>query len=832
MAVRHEVENLIRRGNIFYWRARVPAAFIHCRPGSRLSLSLHCSDHKKAQIIGRKLNTRLAELKMNMKEPMSRQQLQKLFEHERDKELERLDDINTLAKRNGRGGDVVEMELDLEAGWACQLVAKFGTRVELALETGCAGLTYLVSQGVPALHVDAIRANYRGELAMARSAAFESGMRRLIYQFEIDDTAANRERATSKMFEGRAAALLDIAERHELVDKSLSEFTGGGRAVAPNDEVKTTNTPIPGSDPTPPHPVVQKPFASALTVAREDSQIAYLDLTPRPATMEQATSKASDAEQRVVAVPDFEQECDKLIANMGNEWTAETARDAKALVRMFQSVLAEHGVEHSGQIEQYHIGLLRQHFNDIPIDWGRSSRMRVMSAPELRAKGQEMRRAAEASGTKPKVGLAAATIRKHLGNLQHFLKHLKGHGFEIESWTFEGIRPRKPKAGDIRQQQYKPKPQDIVPIFSSPVYCGSLDHLRGKRRQPGRYVFHDSLYFLPILFTYLGPRRREFAGLHVNDIAKDDDGYVIILRTNSIRRLKTAQSQRLLPLPDELVRLGFIEYVQAIRRLGYEALFPDLFSDKTDNDPGNRFYDTFVPVMQGALGEKMWGRAIHALRHGMADTLKQAGVPTEVIDDISGRLSEGSETNTRYTNPAGLPLMRDALKHYPFITSDIEWKPLVLPTEVGKEVWAQQQGLENPAEGDRVLDNVRPIQSSDRRLGVIVFAPVSVVRFHFPRGGNYKFAFAPLDRTKASDLEGRTKVLRHGEGTDVDPRTGKEVHQPRILTVHVLGTEANEEKSLDADTRTKFVALEHYYTCRKFEQAVACDASSDRDERP
>ncbi len=51
-----------------------------------------------------------------------------------------------------------------------------------------------------------------------------------------------------------------------------------------------------------------------------------------------------------------------------------------ALVRIFKSVLIEHGVEHSGQIEQYHIGQLRQHLNHIPTDWGRSSRMRVMSA--------------------------------------------------------------------------------------------------------------------------------------------------------------------------------------------------------------------------------------------------------------------------------------------------------------------------------------------------------------------------------------------------------------------------------------------------------------------
>ncbi len=676
MAVRHEVENLIRRGNIFYWRPRVPAAFVHCRPGSRLSLSLHCSDHKKAQIIGRKLNTRLAELKMNLKEPMSRQQLQKLFEYERDKELERLDDINTLAKRNGRGGDVVEMELDLEAGWACQLVAKFGTRVELALETGCAGLTYLLSNGVPALHIDAIRANYRGELAMARSAAFESGMRRLIYQFEIDDTAANRERATSKMFEGRAAALLDIAERHELVDKSLSEFTGGGRAIVPIAGVQASD--IRALEPDHVPGLVTRQPASTLTAIQEEPNIAYLDLSSNPATTRALAPLPLKAELPVVAVETFEEECEKLIANMGKEWEPATARDAMALVRMFKSVLIEHDVKHSGQITQYHIGLLRQHFNDIPTQWGKSARMREMSAPALRAEGGKLRKAAESSGQKAAVGLSTATIRKHFGNLQHFLKHLKGHGFDITTWTFEGLRPRKEKTGEIRGKQYKPKPSDIAPIFSSPLYVGARGHLRGERRTAGHHVFHDSLYYLPILFTYLGPRRREFAGLHVNDIARDEHGYVIILRTNSIRRLKNIQSDRQLPMPDELVRLGFIEYVQTVKALGYEALFPDLFSDKTDNDPGDRFYDMFVPVMQDALGEKMWKRAIHALRHGLADTLKQAGVSKDVIDDISGRLTEGNETSTRYTNPAGLPLMRSSLKHYPIITSAIEAKPLQL----------------------------------------------------------------------------------------------------------------------------------------------------------
>ncbi|WP_285277760.1 DUF6538 domain-containing protein [Agrobacterium sp. SUL3] len=694
MVVRHEVENLIRRGNIFYWRPRVPAVFIHCRPGSRLSLSLHCSDHKKAQIIARQLNMQLAEMKMRPKETMGdREQLQKLFEHIRDGMLIDLEGISLLAKRDGRAGHVAEMDLDLEAGWAYRLLAKFGARRTLTLDGDCSGLNYLLKNGVPTSRVEAIRKNHVAGLKVTQNPAVEAAIQNLMVSFDIPDTEVNRERAMTKFLEARAEALFDVEHRHELVDKSQSEFMGRGRAVAPVARVGATDTPPLEPDFTPPPPVVERPPASALTAAPDDPEIAYLDLEKGSATTKQATSKASEAGQRVVAVSDFEQECEKLIANMGKDWEPATARDAMALVRMFKSVLIEHGVEHSGQIEQYHIGQLRQHFNHIPTDWGRSSRMRIMSAPELRAEGEKLRQAAEASDTKAKVGLASTTIRKHFGNLQHFLKHLKGHGFEIESWSFEGLRPRKQKAGEVRGKQFKPAPADIAPIFSSPIYLGSHGHLRGRRREPGKQVYHDSLYYLPILFTYLGARRNEFAGLTVDDIAEDDDGYVIILRTNSVRGLKNIQSKRLLPMPEEMVRLGFIEYYYAVKKLGYVTLFPDLFSDKTTNDPGDRFYDTFKPVMKATLGTKMWDRALHALRHGMADTLKQAGVPTEVIDDISGRLTEGSETNTRYTNPAGLPLMRSALKHYPIITSSVERKPLqLLPWIENKQPppWARE----------------------------------------------------------------------------------------------------------------------------------------------
>ncbi|WP_342242345.1 integrase [Ensifer sp. OTU672] len=686
MAVRHDVENLTRRGNIFYWRARVPSAFGQCRPGSRLSLSLHCSDHKKAQAIGRKLNMLVADLKLKQKEPMSKAQLQKLCEHERDMMLMHLEDVSMVARRYGRPADISELEMDVENGWAYRLLGMFGITHHLTLKDDCRGLAYLRQNGVPASHVFAIGSNYFELLHEANTRGFKAGIRRLMHLFEISSNPLNEEKAMKAYFSGRAEALFDVAERHPLADLNLSELTGGSASKPQSAFIKVAPLKV-----TPPLLEIAVPADDFVEPsAPEVPPVTMLDLAPSPRAA--INAPVEENTRPVIHLAAFEAECEKLVKNMGDAWDEPTARDARALVRMFKGVLEEHGVEHTGQITQYHIGELRQHFNDIPARWGQSARMRAMSAPELRAEGERLREKAGTEGKEAAVGLKAGTIRKHLGNLNHFLKHVRGHGFEIDDWTFEGLRPKKPKLGSIRKQQHKPTPDEIKPIFSSPIYTGSLNHDRG-RKKPGPHVFHDAAYFLPVMFSYLGARRAEFAGLALDDVAEDDGGLVLILRTNKFRRLKTEQSERLLPVPDELVRLGFLDYCETLQNLGYEAMFPDLFSDKTLNNPGDRFYDVFVPIMKQCLGEKMWARAFHALRHGMADTLLQAGVPPVVIDDISGRLSQGGETSLRYTNPAGLPLMRDALSKYPIITAGIEPKPIKLLPWIEKRLpppWARE----------------------------------------------------------------------------------------------------------------------------------------------
>ena len=56
---RHQVENLVLRGPIFYWRARIPVGFAAGGRNARLSLSLRLSDRKKASVVARRLNAML-----------------------------------------------------------------------------------------------------------------------------------------------------------------------------------------------------------------------------------------------------------------------------------------------------------------------------------------------------------------------------------------------------------------------------------------------------------------------------------------------------------------------------------------------------------------------------------------------------------------------------------------------------------------------------------------------------------------------------------------------------------------------------------------------------
>ncbi|MGB3387433.1 MAG: DUF6538 domain-containing protein [Pseudaminobacter sp.] len=691
---RHQVENLVLRGPIFYWRARIPAGLAACGRNARLSLSLRLSDRKKASLVARRLNALLLQMEMMPAARMAtKEQLTRIFALEIAAMREEIEALDRSAKRSGSLRDPVHREADRQVGWAYRLLHAYGATEELSFEDGSEVREALLEAGAEVDDIPFVAATYRSERQGALSdregrtnSPFLRDVLHRMAQVGLDDTVLNREAATEEIYRARADALLASA-----VNARKPKLSGG-------DEPERTRVEAAPVQP-PPRPALlwsadpeQQSASNRQTLPELKSESPpspeVATLTDAPAVAPPLTS-AKNKGRKDLPLSGFDEELEKLIANHKDDWEEDTASDVRVLVGIFRGILEEHGVEHSGEITQEHVAALRQHFNHIVPTWGRSPRLRSLSPRELRDESRRRAEESEKVGKPVRLGLSAATVRRHLGNLDHFLKHLRSSYFTVPEWTFEALRPRKPPKGEVRLQQVKPGPDVVRPIFDMPIFTG-----RRSAEEPeiaGNLVFHGSLYFLPMLYTYLGPRRKEFAGLMVDEIVQTDGHWAIQIKRNELRRIKNAQSHRLLPVPSELLRLNFIEYVERLKELGHRRLFPELFSPYLKhNDPGDRFYKDFVPIAKRQLPDGLWERPLHALRHGFANTLKQAGVSDGVIEDLAGRLGE-SETSTRYTNPAGLALLQLIISRYPVITEHLEPKPICLLPWVEKKLpppWA------------------------------------------------------------------------------------------------------------------------------------------------
>lgn len=106
--------------------------------------------------------------------------------------------------------------------------------------------------------------------------------------------------------------------------------------------------------------------------------------------------------------------------------------------------------------------------------------------------------------------------------------------------------------------------------------------------KPGFHVWHDSAYWVPILLAYTGARREEVAKAIVDDITMIDDVWVLRIRETETGRVKTASSVRDVPLAEEVLRLGFLDFVEQRRQTGVAALFPELASGGSNY--GDAFY--------------------------------------------------------------------------------------------------------------------------------------------------------------------------------------------------------------------------------------------------
>lgn len=128
---------------------------------------------------------------------------------------------------------------------------------------------------------------------------------------------------------------------------------------------------------------------------------------------------------------------------------------------------------------------------------------------------------------------------------------------------------------------------------------------------------------------------------------------------------KTDSAARDVPIHDDLVTLGLLDYVEARRKAGKSALFDLVVS--AQNGPGAAISKWFGRHLEarGVSGRK----AFHSFRHTMVDHLRQHGAPLEARMQFMGHAAGGGVHNEVYGRAAlGLPMIaRD-------VVNKIDWQ--------------------------------------------------------------------------------------------------------------------------------------------------------------
>ena len=172
------------------------------------------------------------------------------------------------------------------------------------------------------------------------------------------------------------------------------------------------------------------------------------------------------------------------------------------------------------------------------------------------------------------------------------------------------------------------------------VYISSADN-QNKRETIPLAVVHqiqracvqsdDEKRWLVALISDTGIRLSEGAGLLVKDFHLNEKIPYVRIRPHPWRKLKTASSERDVPLTG-LALWAAQKIVKHRRRFA----FPDYCDDKTCK--GNSASATLNKWMFGLVGKPY---VIHGFRHSLRDRLRKLECPTDVVDQIGGWATNG-----------------------------------------------------------------------------------------------------------------------------------------------------------------------------------------------
>lgn len=247
-------------------------------------------------------------------------------------------------------------------------------------------------------------------------------------------------------------------------------------------------------------------------------------------------------------------------------------------------------------------------------------------------------------------GLLRVTVKNRLDALSTLFRFgLHRRLYAATSNPFEHVNLDDVPVRPVHEERRAYDAAELVTLFGSPVYTQGY-------RPEGQAA--ESAYWAPLLGLFTGMRLEEVAQLKLNDVRCIDGTWALrVANLDEHQTLKTPTSYRTVPAHDELVRCGFIDYVETVRAQGRERLFPSQRNDNKYKRWGNalgKWYSRYIDEI--GLSDKRL--SFHSFRFTFKQQCTLCGIEVEVRDALAGHWVSRSTPGRGY--------MRTSERQYPF----------------------------------------------------------------------------------------------------------------------------------------------------------------------
>ena len=338
-----------------------------------------------------------------------------------------------------------------------------------------------------------------------------------------------------------------------------------------------------------------------------------------------------------------------------------------------------------------HIEMLIEEFGDISLgklDRGMCVKFKddIRKLPRNRSKIQQYRdldfHEQVVLNVDEKDRISTTTVNNILGYVSSFMKWSRINGF-VEVNFFEGMKLKK----QIRQRDERDRftEKELKKIFQKHNYIEFTEVENHKY----------SNYWTPLISVFSGMRLNEICSLYLDNIIQEKvNGRKKIWCFNILeepdrpdKHLKTLSSKRVVPIHDTLIDLGFIEFVELLkkRHTNRQRLFQELkYGEGSYIRNVSYFFNKKYLTLLGLKTDK---KNFHSIRHTVIDHLKQKLVDISFINELVGhhhgnidldRYGKGYTTDIIYNKCVKkINYETSHTRGIDFMSLKIDWKKII-----------------------------------------------------------------------------------------------------------------------------------------------------------